>query len=92
MVENKLFSPNHVENMIVVPITKTTEIITSIQVCLISWMTINCMENGERKSFLPNPNQQYRVSQCGEHDFSANNNKNGDYNEYQSLFYLTDEL
>ena len=66
--------------MIVVPITKTMENIMSVQVCLISWMTINYKKNGGKKAFLTNPMHQYRVSQCGEHDCSANNNKNGDYN------------
>ena len=38
------------ENMIVRPITRTVEIIMSIQVYLISKMTINYKENGEKKS------------------------------------------
>ena len=46
----------------------------------------------ERKAFLPNPKHQYRVSQCEEHVCNANNKKNGDYYEYPSLFYFTDEL
>ena len=46
----------------------------------------------ERKAFLANPKHEYRVSQCEEHDCSANNNKDGDYNEYSSLPHLTDEL
>ena len=52
--KNQYLYPN-MENMIVVPITKIMEIITSIHVCLISWMTINYKENGGKKSFLPNP-------------------------------------
>ena len=42
--------PN-VENMIVVPITKRMEIITSIQVSPISRMNNNDKENGGKKSF-----------------------------------------
>ena len=33
----------------------------------------------ERNVFLANPNHQYHVSQCKEHDYSANNKNNGDY-------------
>ena len=50
----KLFSPNHMENMNVVPKTKIMEIITSIKVCLNSWMTINYMENGGNNTFSRN--------------------------------------
>ena len=59
MVEKKAFlaiqginimNPNE-ENMIVVPITKRMEIITSIQVCLISCMKNTHKENGGKKSF-----------------------------------------
>ena len=42
--------PNE-KNMIVVPIIKGMEIITSIQVCLISWMNSNYKENGGKKIF-----------------------------------------
>ena len=42
--------PNE-ENMIIVPITERLEIITAIQVCLISWININSKENGGNKSF-----------------------------------------
>ena len=45
----------------------------------------------ERKAFLANPKLQHRVSQRGEHDCSANNEKNGDYYEYPSLSDYTDE-
>ena len=59
MVERKLFLPNqssnimflNMENMIVVPLTKRMDIITSIQVCLIPWMNFNYKENGGKKSF-----------------------------------------
>ena len=43
--------PN-VENMIVVLITKKMEIITSIQVCLISWMNFDYKENDGKKSLV----------------------------------------
>ena len=46
----------------------------------------------ERKAFLANPKHQDHLSQCREHDCSANNNKNGDYYEYTSLPYFTDKL
>ena len=45
----------------------------------------------ERKAFLANPKHQYCVSQSGEHNCSAHNKKNGDYNEYPSLSDFTDE-
>ena len=44
----------------------------------------------ERK--VANSKHQYRMSQCGEHDYSANNKKNGDDYEYPSLSHFTDEL
>ena len=80
------------EKMIVAPITKTMEIIMNIQVCLISWMAVNYKESGRKKSFLANPEHQYRVSQCEEHSCSANNKKNGDCNEYPSLSHFKSEL
>ena len=45
----------------------------------------------ERKAFLANPNHQYRLSQCREHDCSANNKKNGDYYDYLRLPYFIGE-
>ena len=42
--------------MIVAPITKRMEIITGIQVFLISWMSFEYKENGGNKAFLANPN------------------------------------
>ena len=42
--------PN-VENMIVVPITKRTEIIVGTQVCLIPWLNFHYEENGGKKCF-----------------------------------------
>ena len=44
------------ENMIAMPITKLTEIVMAIEVCLISWMNLDYKENGEKKAFLANPN------------------------------------
>ena len=55
-------------------------------------MNFNYKENGGNESFLANSKHQYRVSQCGEHDCSANNNKNRGYYEYQSLSYFRDEF
>ena len=51
-----------VENMIVMPITKRTEINLSIQVCLISRMNFEDKENGGKKAFIANPRRQYSVS------------------------------
>ena len=82
--------PN-VKNTIVVPTTKRMEIIIRIQVCLISWMNFDSMKNGRKKALLANPNNQYRVSQCGGHDCWANNKKNRDYYEYPRLSHFTDE-
>ena len=48
-------------------------------------MNFDYKENGRKKAFLPNPKNQYRVSQCGEYDCSDNNKKNRDYYEYRSL-------
>ena len=47
----KIVHPN-VENMILVPITKRMEIITSVQVCLISWMKFDYNENSGKKSIF----------------------------------------
>ena len=46
----------------------------------------------ERNAFLANAKYQYHVSQCEEHDYSANNKNNGDYYKYTNLSHLTDEL
>ena len=45
----------------------------------------------EGKAFLANPKHQYHVSQWGGHDYSAHNEKNGDYCEYPSLSHFIDE-
>ena len=46
----------------------------------------------EKKPFLTNPKHQDRVSQCGEHDCSADNKKNEVYYKYLGLSHFTDEL
>ena len=45
----------------------------------------------EKKAFLVNPKTQYHVSQCGEHDCSAHNERNEDYKEHPSLSHFTNE-
>ena len=77
--------------MIVVPITIRMEIIMSIEVCPISWVNINFMENGGKKSFSCKSKALISCAQCGKHDFSAHNKKNGDCYEYRSLFHLIGE-
>ena len=70
MVEIKAFLPNqginilypNMENMIVVPITKTMEIIRRIQVCLIQQMKLETKKNGAKKALATKPKHQYRVS------------------------------
>ena len=64
--------PN-MQTIIVVPITKRIDIIMRIEVCLISQINFDYKENDGKKAFFANPKQQYRVSQCGEHDCLANN-------------------
>ena len=99
MVERKAFlvNPKHQCHVSqcgehdLVPIIKILEITMSIQVCLISWMNINCNENSGKKGFSCKPKHQYRVSQCTKHDCTAHNKKNGDYCEYRSLTYFTAE-
>ena len=67
------------------------EVIMSIHVCLISRMNFDYTKNGGKKTFIANPKHQYRVSKNGEHDYCANNKKNGDYYEYPCLSHFTDE-
>ena len=45
----------------------------------------------ERKAFFEIPKHEYYVPQCGEHDCSANNKKNGDYYGDPSLSHFMDE-
>ena len=61
--------PNE-ENIIVAPITKGVEIITSVLLCLISSMNIYYKENGGKKAFFANLKYQDRASQYGEHDLA----------------------
>ena len=99
-MERKLFLPiqsinimyPNMKNIIAVPTTKRIEIVMRIQVCLISRMNFDSVEIGGKKALLANPKNQYRVSQCGEHDCQANNKKNRDYYEYPNLSRFTDEL
>ena len=46
----------------------------------------------EKKAFLANSKHQYLVFQCGEHDCSAQNKENKDYNEYPRLSHFTNDL
>ena len=72
MVERKAFLANPsinivsliVENMIAKQITKRTEIVMGIQVCLISLMNFDYKEIGGKRAFLTNQKHQYHVSQC----------------------------
>ena len=43
------------------------------------------------KAFLAILKHQYRVSQYGEHDCRAHNEKNGDYYDYPVLTHFTDK-
>ena len=45
----------------------------------------------ERKAFLANPKDHHRLSQQGEHDYSAHSKKNEGYYEYPSLSHFTNE-
>ena len=100
MVERKFFLqikiinivyPN-VKNKIVRPITKRMEIITSIQVFLLSLMNFDHIENGGKKAFLANPKHQCNVSQCVELACCTNNKMNGDYHVHPLLSHFTAEL
>ena len=62
------------------------------QACLISLMNFDYKEMAKSKVSLANPKHQYRVTQCGEHDCSANIKKNEGYYWYPCLYHLTDEL
>ena len=46
----------------------------------------------EGKGFLANPKHQYGISQCGEHDCSAQNKGYGDYYGKPSLTLFMDKL
>ena len=68
------------------------EIITSIKVYLIPQVNFNYKVSGGKKTFLANLKHQYCVSQWGEHDYGANNKKNGGYYGHPRLSHFTDEL
>ena len=70
--------PNEM-SMVRVPITKRMEIMKSIKVCPLSQWTLIIRKMAERKAFLAKSKPQCRVSQWDEHDWGANNKKNGDY-------------
>ena len=76
-----LASPKHQhclsneENMIVVPAAKKVEIVTSIQVCIISWMNFEYKENGGKNSFSYNSKASISCIQCGEYNFSDQSQK-----------------
>ena len=80
------------ERMIAMPITKRMEIVLGIQLCHVSWMNFVYKENGGWKALLVIPKHQYCASQCMEHDCHANNEENGDFYEYPSLFLFMDEF
>ena len=65
--------------MIVVLITTRMEIVTSIQVCPVSQVSINYKEMVERKAFLANPNCQIVYSNEVNMVIVPNNKKNKDY-------------
>ena len=44
-----------------------------------------------KKAFLAIPKHEYRVSRREEYDYSAYNEKNGDYNEYPILSHFMDK-
>ena len=67
------------------------DIIMSIQVCLISQMNINYKENGGKKSVSCKSKASISCFPMGEHNCSAHNEKNGDYNEYPSFYHFMDE-
>ena len=45
----------------------------------------------ERKTYIANPEHQYRVFECGEHDCITHTEKSGDYNKGLSLSHFMDE-
>ena len=55
-------------------------------------MKFDYKENGGEKRFSCKSKASYHVYKWGEHDCSANNEKNGDYYEYPSLSHFMDEL
>ena len=67
------------------------EIISSVQVWLISQININYKENDGMKSFSCKSRASISWFLCGEHDCSAHNEKNGDYYDFPSLTHFTNE-
>ena len=51
------------------------EIIIRILICLISWMNVNYKESGGKETIPSELKHQYHVSQGGEHDWSAQQQK-----------------
>ena len=72
--------------MIVVPKRKRKEIVTSIQVCLISRMSINYKEKGGKKCFY------LQIQSINTVHPNVEKKKNGEYYEYPSLSLFMDEL
>ena len=54
-------------------------------------MNFDYEKNSRKKAFLVISNHQYHISECGEHHYRANNEKNGDYYEYPSLSHFMGE-
>ena len=77
--------------MILVPIIKEWRLLQVSKFDSFQGGTLILCKMVERKAFLANPKHQYHVSQRGEHDCSAHNKNNGDYNECPSLSHFTDE-
>ena len=78
--------------MIVVLIRKRMEILTGVKIISFHGLTLITRKIGERKALLANPKLLYHVSQCREHDCSANNKMNGDYYEYLCFSHFMDKL
>ena len=84
--------PNE-ENIIIVPIAKRLDIITSIEVCLISQANINYKKNGGKESFswkiqiiyIVYPNKVNMI-------VMPNNKKNRGYCRYPCLSNFSDKL
>ena len=55
-------------------------------------MKFDYKENGGKKSFSSKSEETMSCVQWGEHDFSAQNEKNGHCYEYPSLYHFMDEL
>ena len=55
-------------------------------------MNFDYEENAGKNALFTNPSHQYCVPQCEENDCHANNKMNGNYYEYPSFSYCTDEL